>query len=162
MEFNQITAKVCRNRRNGDMISNPTNCRAYIECQQNLRLDRECGNGELFDPVSSVCLIGFMVDCGARTIETADTTTRNVSFFNSRFFYLVSLPRLVDLLWTSDWHENFASWRVSNVLWMSKQPTSQHHVPTQPIFWYDFKSMQSFKHCQLWKSKKPKRQKSTK
>jgi Chitin binding Peritrophin-A domain len=55
--------------RNGAIIANPNNCRAYIECQQNLRLDRECSRGEFFDARSGVCMTDFAVDCGNRAIQ---------------------------------------------------------------------------------------------
>lgn len=66
--------------RNGALIENPQNCRAYIECQQNLRLDRECQSGELFETKSGVCLSDFAVDCGNRKISPSndDALMRNV------------------------------------------------------------------------------------
>ncbi|CRK89115.1 CLUMA_CG002669, isoform A, partial [Clunio marinus] len=71
---------VCRNVRNGELLANPTNCRAFIECQQNLRLDRECGPGELFEARSGVCLSDFTVDCGDRVIPSPvnDIVIRNI------------------------------------------------------------------------------------
>lgn len=75
--------KVCRSIKNGALIANPQNCRAYIECQQNLRLDRECESGELFEAKSGVCLSDFAVDCGNRKISpsNSDVAMRNVSFY---------------------------------------------------------------------------------
>lgn len=72
--------KVCRGKQNGELIANPSNCRAYIECQQNLRLDRECEKGELFESRGGVCLSDFAVDCGGRNIpsDVDDATLRNV------------------------------------------------------------------------------------
>lgn len=72
--------KVCRNMKNGALIANPNNCRAYIECQQNLRLDRECGSGEMFEVTSGVCLSDFTVDCGTRSVSPriGDDPVRNV------------------------------------------------------------------------------------
>lgn len=65
------------------MIANPSNCRAFIECRDNLRLDRECGFGELFEVRSGICLSDFAVDCGDRKIPTSsgDVAHRNVRLF---------------------------------------------------------------------------------
>lgn len=65
----EFLLKVCRNVRDGTLIQNPNNCRAFIECQQNLRLDRECASGELFEARNGICLSAFTVDCGDRIIE---------------------------------------------------------------------------------------------
>lgn len=75
--------KVCRNVRNGALIANPNNCRAYIECQQNFRLDRECERNELFEALSGVCLSDFTVDCGDR--PTGEVGMRNVRRFIETF-----------------------------------------------------------------------------
>lgn len=62
------------------MIPNPNNCRAFVECQQNLRLDRECASGELFEARIGVCLSAFTVDCGDRIVkpQNGDVATGNV------------------------------------------------------------------------------------
>lgn len=72
--------------RNGAIIANPNNCRAFIECQQNLRLDRQCQNGELFEAHSGVCLSDFVVDCGDRNFSPPidDVAIRAVRFLFPR------------------------------------------------------------------------------
>lgn len=65
----------------GTLVANPNNCKAFVECQQNLRLDRECGSGELFEATSHVCLRDFTVDCAGRSIPSTrndDGEVRNV------------------------------------------------------------------------------------
>lgn len=64
--------KVCQNVRNGTLIENPLNCRAFIECQGNLRLDRECRSGTLFDVRNRECRRETNVDCGRRKIEKSN------------------------------------------------------------------------------------------
>ena len=45
---------------------NPLNCRNYIECQLNIRIDRQCRPGESFDDRNLICLPSFAVNCGQR------------------------------------------------------------------------------------------------
>lgn len=73
--------------RNGALIANPNDCRAYIECQQDLRLDRECSIGELFDIPSGVCLSNFAVECGNRSVlsRSGDEANGNVRFLGKIF-----------------------------------------------------------------------------
>lgn len=47
-------------------MGNPNNCRGYIECQVNSRIDGACENGQLFDSQSESCLDAHLVRCGAR------------------------------------------------------------------------------------------------
>lgn len=63
-------------------MANPNNCRAYIECQQNLRLDRECRIGDLFDEQRGACGSQSFVHCGGRLLPNNDNivNTRNVRF----------------------------------------------------------------------------------
>ena len=85
--------------RNGALLANPSNCRAYIECQQNLRLDRECGIGEFFEVTSGACLSDFTVDCGDRGVSSRNDDVaagnvrpweilRNVTKLNFTFFQM--------------------------------------------------------------------------
>lgn len=114
--------KVCRGKQNGEMIANPSNCRAYIECQQNLRLDRECEKGELFETRGGVCLSDFVVDCGSRAIpsDVDDATMRNVRFsiLNIlRMLFLFSFTSSdLDLLRRAKWCESNRPSRLSPIL----------------------------------------------
>lgn len=77
--------------RSGTLIANPTNCRAFVECQQNLRLDRECAANELYESHSGVCLGDFLVDCGERPIipSNADASVSHVRFYFEDKFSLI-------------------------------------------------------------------------
>lgn len=60
--------KVCANARNGVLMVNSANCRAFIECQGGLRLDDECAANELFDARSLTCRTASAVNCGSRNV----------------------------------------------------------------------------------------------
>lgn len=102
------------------MIANPNNCRAYIECQQNLRLDRECGSGELFEARSGVCLSDFTVDCGDRSSAPPldDGSTRNV-----RLFHIGDVSKDVNV-----------QLRVLGVRWATERQSSRESPRLRSIF----------------------------
>jgi hypothetical protein len=50
------------------LFPNNENCRAFIECRDNYRLDRDCGQGKLFETSTRECLNDFVVNCGSRQI----------------------------------------------------------------------------------------------
>lgn len=85
---NVFSSKICRNVRNGSLLANPSNCRAFVECQQGLRLDRDCEMNELFDARNGVCLSDFAVDCGDRPNlpPIDDVAIRNVRLFFETIF----------------------------------------------------------------------------
>ena len=64
---NYLILQMCRNQHNV-IFENPLNCRAFIECRDNFRLDRECTSGQLFEITSKECLSDFVVNCGNRPI----------------------------------------------------------------------------------------------
>lgn len=50
------------------MFANPQNCRAFIECQANRRIEQTCELGLLFDPQLEACLPANSVRCGSRIL----------------------------------------------------------------------------------------------
>lgn len=59
---------MCRNQANGAVFENTQSCRAFIECRDNFRLDRECESGKLFETSTKSCLSDFVVNCNDRPI----------------------------------------------------------------------------------------------
>lgn len=53
-------------------MGNPNNCRGFIECQANTRIDRMCENSQLFDTQSESCLDAHLVRCGSRGLPPAN------------------------------------------------------------------------------------------
>ena len=64
--------QVCQGQRDGRWLANPNNCRAFIECQGNARIDRTCENGQLFDTTLESCMAAHVVRCGTRALPPAD------------------------------------------------------------------------------------------
>lgn len=63
---------MCQGQRDGHRLANQNNCRAWIECQGNARVERQCENGHLFDTQLKNCLPAHTVRCGARGLPPAD------------------------------------------------------------------------------------------
>jgi hypothetical protein len=91
--------QMCRNQPDGTLIENPTNCRAFVQCESNLRLDRECSRGELFDSHLKECMKDFVVNCGDRALFPAvdDLEFQNVSLIISFLFAKFHQIKMLDL-----------------------------------------------------------------
>lgn len=72
---------MCQGQRNGARLANQNNCRAYVECQGNARIERQCENGQLFDTQLKNCLPAHTVRCGARGLPPADIDVRSPEDF---------------------------------------------------------------------------------
>lgn len=68
-----IFQQICQGQRNGRRLGNPNNCRAYVECQSNSRVDGSCENGQLFDPQLQSCMDAHIVRCGSRALPPLDS-----------------------------------------------------------------------------------------
>lgn len=64
--------QVCQGERDGKRLGNQNNCRAFIECQGNSRIDETCENGQLFDTTLESCMAAHVVRCGTRKLPPAD------------------------------------------------------------------------------------------
>lgn len=72
MTFVDFSCQVCHGQRDGRRLGNPSNCRAFILCQSNERIDGTCENGQLFDTVYEGCMSAHLVRCGTRALPPAD------------------------------------------------------------------------------------------
>lgn len=68
-----FSLQVCQAQPNGRRMGDPNNCRAFIECQSNSRIDRTCEIGQLFDTNLESCLDAHLVRCGTRGLPPIDT-----------------------------------------------------------------------------------------
>jgi hypothetical protein len=57
---------ICWGKANGLLISNPLNCQAFTECNYNLATERNCPDGQLFEPNVKQCLAQNLVNCFRR------------------------------------------------------------------------------------------------
>lgn len=81
MTFDYISCQICQGQRNGRRFGNPLNCRAFIECQSNVRVDRVCDTGLLFDAQLENCLPAHIVRCGSRGLPPSNEPQSPDDFF---------------------------------------------------------------------------------